>query len=121
MVECFDRIHLKVTELALQPLKALREDASLTEVTTSPPGRGPRVYVTVSKTWPDGPDRPPSYHWSARQEAGSSGQTWAGEERHDTPEAAYWSALDTVAAARTAVNPNSESVEESLSDASRPV
>jgi hypothetical protein len=122
MVDCFDRIHLKVSELTLRPLQALRDDPSLTEATISPPGRGPRVHITIRKTRPAGPDRPPTYHWSARDELGAEGQTWTDGEQHDDPDAAYWSALDTIAAARTTrATPtrHSELVDASLSDVSR--
>lgn len=100
MVDCFDRIHLKLNEVVLRPLKALQEQSTLTSVTIRPPGRGPRIHVTINKTWPTGPDHPPSYVWSAHEapSQGANGQTWAGQESHTSAEAAYWSALDTVAA-----------------------
>jgi hypothetical protein len=108
MVDCFDRIHLRLAETVLRPLKELHARADLTSVTVRPPGRGPRIYVTVSKTWPEGPDRPPAYHWSASEatsgeSARSNGKVWVGETPRASPEDAYWCALEAVAASRRAV------------------
>jgi hypothetical protein len=105
MVECFDRMHLRLAELVLRPLTELRTQRNLTEVTVRPPGRGRRVHVTVSKTWPDGPERPPVYHWSARETTATGddlpdGRVWTDDSPHATPEAAYWTAVDAIAASR---------------------
>ncbi|HEY7036520.1 MAG TPA: hypothetical protein VH482_34650 [Thermomicrobiales bacterium] len=105
MVECFDRIHLKLAELVLRPLNDLREHPDLTAVTVRPPGRGGRVHVTVSKTWPDGPRGLPSYVWEAREVDAAGvdlphGRAWTDGTPHDMPETAYWAAVDAVAASR---------------------
>ncbi len=57
MVDCFDRIHLQLAEVILRPLKELHDQTALTSVTVCPPGRGPRIHVTVSKTWCEGSGR----------------------------------------------------------------
>lgn len=108
MVDCFDRIHLQLNEVILRPLKELQARPALTTVTIRPPGRGPRVEVTISKRWPQGPDRPPVYLWSASEATSGEGirpdrRTWAAETPRATPEDAYWCALDAVAASRRAV------------------
>ncbi|MEA2524111.1 MAG: hypothetical protein QOF73_1338 [Thermomicrobiales bacterium] len=105
MVECFDRIHLQLAELVLRPLRELHQQPHLTAVTVRPPGRGPRVRVTVSKTWPDGPECPPSYFWTASEIATAGddlpgGPVWTDDASHDSPEAAYWAAVDEIATSR---------------------
>jgi hypothetical protein len=105
MVDCFDRIHLQLNEVVLRPLRELHAQPALASVTVRPPGRGPRIYVTVSKTWPEGPDRRPAYLWSASEAVsgerpGSNGGVWVGETPRATPEDAYWCALEAVAASR---------------------
>jgi hypothetical protein len=105
MVECFDRMHLKLAELVLRPLKDLREQPELTVVTVRPPGRGRRVHVTVTKTRPEGSGACASYVWEAREIDATGadlphGRVWTDDSRHDTPETAYWSAIDAVAASR---------------------
>jgi hypothetical protein len=103
MVECFDRIHLKLAELVLRPLKELREQPTLTAVTVRPPGRGRRVHITVSKIRSDKSADPSFYVWEAREvdAAGADlphGRVWSDGTPHETPEAAYWAAVDAVAA-----------------------
>jgi hypothetical protein len=105
MVECFDRLHLQVAELVLRPLKELRERSDLTAVTVRPPGRGRRVHITVSKTRPDESYGPSSFLWEAREvdAAGADlphGRSWTDGTPHESPEAAYWTAVDAVAASR---------------------
>lgn len=105
MVDCIDRIHLKLAEVVLRPLKELQERSELTSVTIRPPGRGPRVFITVSKTWPSGPDRPPVFAWSAREMTPRNGActdapAWTGDVPRATPEEAYWSAMDVISASR---------------------
>ena len=105
MVDCFDRIHLQLNEVVLCPLKELQTRAELTSATVRPPGRGPRISVTISKTWPEGRDRPPTYSWSATETSSSNPahserRTWTGETARATPEEAYWCALEAVAASR---------------------
>jgi hypothetical protein len=105
MVDCFDRIHLRLAEHVMRPLARLRDDPALTAVTVRPPGRGPRILVEVSKTVPDGSDRAPFFRWAAREVGAigadiADGASWVGEEVHDSPEAAYWAAIDAVAASR---------------------
>jgi hypothetical protein len=105
MVDCFDRIHLQLNEVVLRPLRELHAQPALASITVRPPGRGPRIYVTVSKTWPEGPDRPPAYLWSVSE--ATSGEvarhdrrTWAGETPRATAEEAYWCAVEVVATTR---------------------
>ena len=105
MVECFDRMHLWLAEVVLKPLQQLQSDPSLSTVTIRPPGRGRRVTITVEKSSRDGSDQPPSYHWSAQEvdAAGMGlpdGREWSGDSPSDSPEAAYWEAVDRIAASR---------------------
>jgi|SRR5215218_4930659 len=104
MVECFDRIHLKVAELILRPLKELAEQPALATATVRPPGREPRVEVTIDKIWPEEPKGPPAFTWTATEVAptrdAAGVRTWRGEASHDSPESAYWAALDVIAASR---------------------
>jgi hypothetical protein len=105
MVECFDRMHLRLAESVLRPLRRLREQPDETSVTVRPPGRGRRVHVTVSKTRSDEPGDSTCYAWEACEvdAAGADlahGQRWADSVPYDTPEAAFWAAVDAVAASR---------------------
>ena len=106
MVECFDRIHLRLSEVVVKPLQRLQSEPGLSSVTIRPPGRGQRVQITVDKSWTDGRQRLPVYDWSAREVDASGGalldgRIWSGTSKRETPEAAYWDAVDTIAASRS--------------------
>jgi hypothetical protein len=105
VVECFDRIHLRLAEAVLRPLQRLQAEPTLTRVTIRPPGRGAKVAITVDKTWPEGPDQAPVYRWSAREVDATGnalpiGRSWSDDRPHATADAAYWAAADAVAASR---------------------
>lgn len=98
MVECSDRLHLKVVELVLRPLARFATEPDLREVTVRPPGRGCWVSVTIARMGN-------SFTWSATEidRSGSpraDGLNWQASAREPTPEAAYWRAVDVIAAAR---------------------
>jgi hypothetical protein len=98
MVECSDRLHLKVAEAVLRPLKRFAVEPELTELTVRPPGRGCWVHVTVSRAGE-------AFTWVALEidrsgEPLPEGRSWTASGRHPTPEAAYWQAVDVVAADR---------------------
>src|SRR5215211_7506985 len=105
MVDCYDRLTLRVTEWVVQPLQQLWDQADLSAVTVRPPGRGPRVLVTVTKVQPDGTASGPRYAWSASEvdEADTDrplGAVWTDSVTYGDPEAAYWAAAEAVAVAR---------------------
>jgi hypothetical protein len=98
VVECSDRLHLKVAELVLRPLARFATEPELDELTVRPPGRGCWVLVTVSRVGE-------AFAWSAREidrsgEPLSEGRRWQNSETAATPEAAYWRAIDAIATAR---------------------
>jgi hypothetical protein len=98
MVECSDRLHLKVAESVLRPLKRFAVEPDLTELTIRPPGRGCWVHVTVSRV-------AGAFTWSAAEIDRSGiplpdGRRWSAEESLDTAEAAYWQAVDVIGADR---------------------
>jgi hypothetical protein len=104
MVDCYDRLHLQLSELVQKPLRELRSEPSLSEVTVRPPGRGCRVYVTIRKSQTD---NEVAYEWNAQEvdrlgEVISDGRTWSGSAPFETPESAYWSAVEVISASRRA-------------------
>jgi hypothetical protein len=105
MVECFDRIHLRLAEVVLRPLLDLEADPNRTTASVQPPGRGRRVCITVTKSRPDGPKRPAVFRWTAREADAAGGdlpdgRSWSDDRPYPTAEAAYWAAIDVVAASR---------------------
>jgi hypothetical protein len=102
MVDCYDRLHLQLSELVQKPLRKLRSEPSLSEVTVWPPGRGCRVYVTIHKRQAENKLR---YEWNAQEVdrtggALPDGRTWSGSAPCETPESAYWSAVEVISASR---------------------
>jgi hypothetical protein len=98
MVECFDRIHLQLTEVVLKPLRALQTQPPLSVATVRLPGRGCRVELTVTKNAPPEPSQLPSYTWAARMIDDADPRSWGGENHLNSPESAYWDAVDVIGA-----------------------
>lgn len=100
MVDCFDRIAVQMTELALEPVRLLGERTMLGSVSLRTPSGGRRYLVTIAKRFPDGDDRAPGYVWLV-EEIGSDGAPLHEGPRRASPagiyvadpEAAYWAAV----------------------------
>ena len=113
MVDCFDRIAVRMTEIILEPVRLLRESAQLSAVTLRTPSAGRRFAITIEKRFPDGPEALAAYRWSLQEIAPEgdplpNGMTAASppDERYTQPEDAYWAAAnalceETKSAART--------------------
>ncbi len=101
MVDCFDRIAVLMTELALEPVRQLRERAMLGAVSLRTPSHGRRFLVTITKRYQHGEHGVPRYSWLV-EEIEPGGAPLAGGRRCecaddaflDDPEAAYWAAVD---------------------------
>jgi hypothetical protein len=105
MVDCFDRIAVQMTEIALEPVRMLKDRKMLSAISLRTPSGGGRFTITIEKRFPDGTDEAPHYHWSLLEitlggepvENGgnvSSGATPVFRE----PEDAYWGAVDALCA-----------------------
>ena len=94
MVDCFDRIHLQLTDTILRALRALDGQTAPAAVTVRLPGRGCRIRLTVTKQTAEEPRRDCFYTWSAS--AGDGSQTWTGTDWFATPDDAYWHAVDLI-------------------------
>lgn len=97
MVECFDRMHLRLTETVLKPLRALGSQTDSSVATVRLPGRGCRVELTVTKFSPLELNQP-AYTWTARVIDDADSRSWSGENHLDSPESAYWDAVDVIGA-----------------------
>lgn len=101
MVDCFDRIAVQMTEIALEPVQLLKQRAVLSSVTLRTPSGGRRYAVTIAKRFPDGERQPPVFRWSI-EEIGADGEplvggltaACVGETSYREPEDAYWAAVD---------------------------
>lgn len=100
MVDCFDRIAVQMTELALEPVRELAARPLLAAVSLRTPSGGRRYTITVHKRFPAGPGATPAYTWSLEETTpggdtlpgngqvnAPTGQTWP------VPEDAYWAAV----------------------------
>lgn len=114
MVDCFDRIAVQMTEIALEPVRMLRDRAMLTAVTLRTPSNGRRFNVTIEKRFPNGPTAAAAYRWSV-QEIHADGSLHAGgftaaspaERHYRQPEDAYWGAVDVLCTAHDAAEQGS--------------
>ncbi|MGI8404072.1 MAG: hypothetical protein ACR2OE_04785 [Thermomicrobiales bacterium] len=103
MVDCFDRIAVQMTEIALEPVRMLSQRAMLSAVTLRTPSGGRRFNITIEKRFPDGADVAPRYRWSllevtAEGEPLPNGAcaTSAKSPSYAQPEDAYWGAIDAL-------------------------
>ena len=100
MVDCFDRIAVQMTELALEPVRLLRERAMLGAVSLRTPSNGQRFLITIAKRFPDSDAGSPLYVWLV-EEIAVDGTVLPGGHRRESPagdvigdpEAAYWAAV----------------------------
>lgn len=108
MVECHDRITIQIAEIALDPVKLMRERSLLAAVTVRALRRGDRFAITIRKLWPQGMDAAPVYRWSLAETdptgadlpdrfglAAASAQS----PQFDDPEDAYWAAVEALGTA----------------------
>ncbi len=105
MVDCFDRIAVQMTEIALEPVRMLKDRKMLSAVSLRTPSGGRRFTITIEKRFPDGIDEAPRYHWSL-VEITSEGEpvpygshaTSGTAPAYRDPEDAYWGAVDGLCA-----------------------
>lgn len=98
-LECYDRIAAQMTELALEPIRLLRQRTLLAAVTSRALCRGRRFHITISKAWPAGPDNAPTYRWEIAEvdpEGWPIGGGVRGDATYDDPEEAYWGAVESL-------------------------
>ncbi len=100
MVDCFDRIAVQMTELALEPVRLLRERSMLGSVSLRTPSSGRRYLVTIAKRFPTGDSVVPGYVWWVEEVGPEGGALADGQRRASAdgviladPEAAYWAAV----------------------------
>ncbi len=101
MVDCFDRIAVQMTEIALEPVRLLRERPMLGAVSVRTPSGGRRYLITIGKRFPGGERGDPGYVWSVEEIAADGSPLADGARRAsatgfflEDPEAAYWAAVD---------------------------
>ena len=106
MVDCFDRIAVQMTEIALEPVQQLRQRPMLSAVSLRTPSGGRRFLVTIAKRYPQGEREAPRYIWSIEEItavgdvlAGGITATNAASTDFAQPEDAYWAAMDALATA----------------------
>lgn len=103
MVDCFDRIAVQMTELALEPVRLLAERPMLGAVSIRTPSGGNRFLVTIAKRFPHGENAPPAYTWEvAEVDAAGEPQEAAvranADATYDDPVTAYWAAVNGLCA-----------------------
>ncbi len=106
LVDCFDRIAVQMTEIALEPVRLLGQSAALVAVTLRTPSGGRRYNITVSKLLPAGERAAPVYSWSIAEVTTRGGAAPGGIQaasadhiHYGDPEDAYWAAADALASA----------------------
>jgi hypothetical protein len=110
MVDCFDRIAVQMTEIALEPVLMLKQRSVLSSVSLRTPSGGRRFLVTISQRYPEGERKPAAYRWRV-EEIDASGDvlpdgitaTCAETVHYGDPEDAYWAATDALAQATRAL------------------
>jgi hypothetical protein len=112
MVDCFDRIAVQMTEIALEPVRLLAQRAMLASVSLRTPSGGRLFEITIAKRLPEGPAGKPAYVWEVC-EIDRAGEPLAGGEPcrstpdmvHGNPEDAYWAAVNGLCRLTTRVHP----------------
>lgn len=106
MVDCFDRIAVQMTEIALEPVQELRRRPMLSAVSLRTPSGGRRFLVTIAKRYPDGERAAPAYTWRVEEISQEGDPIPEGiraaseaSNRFAQPEDAYWAATEALAAA----------------------
>jgi hypothetical protein len=103
MVDCFDRIAVHMTELALEPVRQLKDRRMLGAVSLRTPSNGHRFLVTIAKRLPAGDLGAPVFVWTIAEISGEGDELAEGLRcaspagtSHDEPEEAYWAAINTL-------------------------
>ncbi len=109
MVDCFDRIAVQMTELALEPVRLLAQRTMLASVSLRTPSSGHLFLITIAKRFPEAPGGlgrhgvKPAYIWDVREIDQEGTPIDGGERRRSTPgtvhadpEDAYWAAVNGV-------------------------
>lgn len=98
MVDCFDRIAVQMTEIALEPVRDLARRSMLGAVSLRTPSDGQRFLITIEKRFADDGV---AYRWRIEQIEASGDPTPGGMRTQSPagtswmdPEAAYWAAVD---------------------------
>lgn len=106
MVDCFDRIAVQMTELALEPVRLLAQRPMLASVSLRTPSGGRLYEITIAKRFPEDQDQRgsaarPAYVWEVREIDREGTPLESGERRrsapgavHRNPENAYWAAVN---------------------------
>ena len=105
MVDCFDRIAVQMTELALEPVRQLARLQMLGEVSLRTPSNGRRYLLTIAKRYPDGEPGLPRYVWEVTEISANGEPVPDGHragiaegQSFPDPESAYWAAVDGICA-----------------------
>lgn len=101
MVDCFDRIAVQMTEIALEPIEQLAKRPMMMAASVRLPSNGKRVLLTVRKCFPNGENASPVYGWllEALDTTGLPTSSLAASPRIQTyprPEDAFWGAVDAL-------------------------
>jgi hypothetical protein len=101
MVDCFDRIAVQMTEIALEPVQMLKQRAMLVSVSLRTPSGGRRFSVTISKRYANGDRETPVFRWSIEEITAEGDPVPGGitaasapDTIYHEPEDAYWAAVD---------------------------
>jgi hypothetical protein len=103
MVNCFDRIAVQMTEIALEPVRLLANRSMLNSVALRTASGGRKFTISIAKRYPDPDGKAPRYVWTV-EEIADSGDVLDGGSRRDLPaaqaftdpETAYWSAVEAL-------------------------
>jgi len=105
MVDCFDRIAVQMTELALEPVRILKDRPMLSSVSLRTPSGGKRYLITITKRFPNGERSAPVYVWHVGEITPEGSPIPNGETRESPPgkhlpdpEDAYWDAVSGLCA-----------------------
>lgn len=101
MVDCFDRIAVQMTEIALEPIAELSRRTMMMSASVRIPSNGARVLLTVRKRFEAGENGPAVYAWridrlDARADPAVQLAASPAHLAYPTPEAAFWGAVDAL-------------------------
>lgn len=101
MVDCFDRIAVQMTEIALEPIQQLGDRPMAMAASVRVPSGGKRVLLTVRKRFPQGEDAQPVYAWRLERLDASGDPTESiaastAIQAFRRPEDAFWAAADAL-------------------------
>ncbi|HYH12469.1 MAG TPA: hypothetical protein VD789_08965 [Thermomicrobiales bacterium] len=101
MVDCFDRIAVQMTEIALEPIQQLAIRPMMLSASVRLPSNGKRVQLTVRKRFLQGENGAPVYAWQLDR-LESTGDpveplaTSPAIRAYPSPEDAFWGAVDAL-------------------------